>query len=312
MADDLLTISDFVADAFDLSPRQVTDLSLAAPLVMAAPMEPSSNGTTHKYAKETGAPVVGFRAENAGREFDSSVDTVVSIDLKILDFSWMVDKAVADAWRRGGPKSLIAREGFRHLKSAFFEYEKQIIYGTGNSAAGFAGLAHNALFDALADVLHVVNAAGTTASTGSSVWLCTLAPEAMAGVMIEESPMELGETIVQNFVDGTGKHLPVYYTPGCSWTGLQIGGVFDVVRIANLTADSGKGLTDALIYEALALFPGDRKPTHIVMNRRSKKQLRASRTATNATGAPAPIPEDVDGIPILTTEAILNTETLLA
>lgn len=311
MADDPLTLADFVADAFDLSPQQVTDLSLGAPVLMSLPMEPSSNGTSHKYPKETGAPVVGFRAVNAGRDVDSSVDSVVSVDLKILDFSWWVDKALADAWRRG-KDNLVAREGFRHLKSAFFEYEKQIIYGTGNAAAGFAGLAQNAAFDAAADAL-VVNAGGTTVSTGSSVWLYTARPDAMAAVMIEENPMELGETIVQDMIEaGTTKHFPVYYTPGTSWVGLQIGGAYDVVRIANLTEDSGKGLTDALIYTALGLFPGGRVPTHIGMNRRSLKQLRASRTATNATGAPAPIPREVEGIPIVVTEAILSTETLLA
>lgn len=311
MADDLLTVSDFVADAFDLSPRQVSDLSIAAPLVMALPFEPSSNGTNHKYTKETGAPVVGFRAANAGREFDHSIDEVVSIDLKILDFSWAVDKALADAWRRGGAAGLIAREGARHLAAAFFQFEKQVIYGTGNDAGGFAGLAHNAAFNQAADAL-VVNAGGTTANTGSSVWLITAREDAMSGVMPPDLEMAIGETVVQSMTDGDGKHYPAYYTPGSVYCGLQIGGAYDVVRIANLTADSGKGLTDDLIYRALELFPGGRVPTHIVMNRRSQRQLRGSRTATNATGAPAPLPRDVDGIPILISEAITSTEALLA
>jgi hypothetical protein len=310
MADDIYVLADFVGDALDLSPAQVTDLSLAAPVLMSLPMVPSSNGTNHKYVKETGAPVVGFRAVNAGRELDHSVDTVVSLDLKVLDFSWAVDYALAKAWRKGGAPALIAREGLRHLKSAFYHYEKQIFYGTGvGDAGGFAGLLDNAQFDALADTM-VVNAAGSSANTGSSVWLITASENAMCSVMRDDNPIELGETVVLDMLDGDGKHFPAYYTPGSAWCGLQIGGAFDIVRIANLTEDSGKGLTDDLIYTALSKFPGGRAPTHVVMNRRSLRQLRESRTATNATGAPAPIPREVEGIPIIVTEAITSTEAI--
>lgn len=309
MADDMFVLADFVGDALDLSPAQVTDLSLAAPFLTALPMVTSSNGTNHKYMKETGAPVVGFRAVNAGRELDSSVDTVVSLDLKVLDFSWAVDYALAKAWRKGGAPALIAREGLRHLKAALFQFEKQIFYGTGNDAGGFAGLLDNAQFDALADGM-VVNAGGTTASTASSVWLVTANQDACCSVMREGNPIELGETVVIDMLDGSSKHFPAYYTPASTWCGLQIGGAYDIVRIANLTEDSGKGLTDDLIYTALSKFPGGRVPTHIVMNRRSLAQLRKSRTATNATGAPAPIPREVEGIPIIVTEAITSTEAI--
>lgn len=310
MADDLLTVSDLVADALDLSPAQVTDLSNSAPLFMNLPVTPSSNGTTHRYAKETGAPVVGFRAENAGRDFSHSADQVVSVTLRILDFSWLVDKAVADAWRRGGAAAKIAREGFRHLRAAFFAAEQQYIYGTGNAASGFAGLTDNAQFNQLSDAM-VVNTTGTTANTGSSCWLIRAGEDAISGVMIENNPIDLGETVVINALDGSGNNFPAYYTPGCAWIGLQIGGAFDAVRICNLTEDSGKGLTDALIYEALSRFPGGRVPTHILCNRRSLRQLRNSRTATNATGAPAPVPREVEGIPILTLESIRSNEALV-
>jgi hypothetical protein len=310
MADDILVLADFVGDALDLSPAQVTDLSQAAPVLMTLPMVSSSNGTNHKYVKETGAPVVGFRAVNAGRELDHSVDTVVSLDLKVLDFSWAVDYALAKAWRKGGAPALIAREGLRHLKAAFYAYERQIFYGTGVAdSGGFAGLLDNAQFDALADTM-VVNAAGSTANTGSSVWLITAGENAMCSVMRDENPIELGETVVMDMLDGSSKHFPAYYTPGSAWCGLQIGGAFDIARIANLTEDSGKGLTDDLIYQALTKFPGGRVPTHIVMNRRSLSQLRKSRTATNATGTPAPIPREVEGIPIIVTEALSSTEAI--
>ncbi len=310
MANDFLTIADCIADALDLSDIEVTDLSNAAPFVTALPVNYSSNGEVHKYTKETAAPVVGFRAEYAGRDFSHSGDTLVTITLKILDFSFAVDVAVADRWKKGGPTALIAREGLRHLRAALFAFEKQVLNGTvGGAGGGFVGLANVLL---LADTAHVVNATGSTANTGSSVYLVRMGEEAVSGVLIEDSPVEFKETIIQNFVDGDGKNYPAYYTPASAWCGLQIGGAHDVVRICNLTAQAGKGLTDDLIYDALELFPGERKPTHIVMGRRSLKQLRKSRTATNATGTPAPLPTEVEGIPIIKTEAMTATEAILA
>jgi hypothetical protein len=310
MANDFLTVADLLADALDLSPAQVSDLVDSASFLARLPYVMSSNGTTHKYSKETGAPVVGFRSANAGRDFDHSVDTVVSVDLKILDFSWATDKAVADAWRQGGAEALVGLEGFRHLKAAMFKLEQQYFQGTDGDAAGFNGFTDAAGLDGLADAM-VINAGGTTANTASSCWLMRLGEDDVTGVMREGSPVELGDTIVQNFTDGSGLNYPAYYTPGCSWQAVQIGGAYSVARIANLTEDAGKGLTDDLIYEAMAAFPGMRTPNVIVCSRRSLRQLRESRTATNVTGAPAPTPTEVGGVPIIVSEGISNTEALL-
>src|SRR5262245_6926668 len=117
MAYDPLALADLVADKLDLSDAEVTDLVQAVPFLNILPMVPSSNGETHKYNKETGAPVVGFRAANTGRDEDSSVDAITTVTLKILDWSFSVDKAVADAWMRGR-EDLLAREARRHLKAA--------------------------------------------------------------------------------------------------------------------------------------------------------------------------------------------------
>ena len=87
---------------------------------------------------------------------------------------------------------------------------------------------------------------------------------------------------------------------------------YAIVRIANLTADSGKGLTDALLEDAMALFPSSMQPTMICMSRRSRKQLRKSRTTYSPTGSPAPNPVDFDGVPLIVTDSIIDTETLLS
>lgn len=307
MADDLLTISDLVADALDISDAEVTDLLRDAPFFAALPVVGSSNGDTHKYAKETGAPVVGFRAPNAGRDFDHSEDSIATVTLKVLDFSWAVDKAVADRWRKGGAPALIAREGRRHIRSAFFHAEQQYIQGVNADSGGFVGFEDNAQLNALSDEM-THNGGGTGGgSVYTSVYLVREGEDDCAGVMIEDNPIELGDTIVQNMQDGSNQNYPAYYTPGCSWVGLQIGGARSVARICNIDAGANS-VDDDMIYEAMSLFPAGRPPTRILMGRRSKKQLRASRTATNATGAPAPMPTEVEGVPITTVESISLTE----
>lgn len=313
MAYDPLAMADLVADALDLSNAEVTDLVQAVPFLNLLPMEMSSNGETHKYSKETGAPVVGFRAPNVGRDEDSSTDTVVTVTLKILDFSWSVDKAVADIWRKGGASALIAREGLRHIKAALVAFEKQLIYGATalGDASGFTGMIQATTVDALADAL-TINAAGTTADTASSCWAVRVGPNDLTGVVNGDGAISLGETVTQRMISSGSLAYPAYYTPGCTWLGMQVGSIYSMGRIVNLTEDSGKGLTDDLIASLLSEFPTGKEPTHLLMNRRSLAQLRDSRTATNSTGAPAPFPTEAFGVPIVKVESIVNTEPLVA
>jgi hypothetical protein len=293
----------------------VSDLFDDAPLLKALHAVPASNGTTHSYLKETTAPVVGFRAVNTGVENVKSADTQVDVTLKLVDASFSVDVAIARAYRKG-PEAFIAREAKRFLRQAFFVCEKQYINGTvGGSASGFTGMANATNLDGLSDTGNVVDAGGTTAATGSSIWLIRTNPDEMdvCAVAGNDGEINIEETYMTTVTETSGVgRFDAYRTPILAYLGLQIGSAISVVRIANCTADSGKGATDLLISRGLALFPASRQPTIIAMGRRSRQQLQASRTATNATGAPAPIPMDSFGIPIICTDGITATETLLA
>lgn len=318
MPDDLQTVSDLIADQFDVAPIEAQSILKASPLIDLLQVVPSSDGTNHKYPNYTGAPVVGFRAENAGRDLDSSQDTLVTIALKILDWSFEVDQAVAGAWRKGGKDAWIAREGMRSLKASLVAFEKQIFNGTaavGGDSGGFVGLRQAATVDALADAM-VVNAAGTTINTASSVWALRIAEDGVLGVFRGDGDaFELGETVAQKRIVNPGtdnKTLPTWYTPAWTWLGLQIGGAYDIGRIANLTQDSGKGLTDLLMSQLLEKFPIGYAPTHFLMSRRSLGQLQRSRTTYSPTGQPAPLPTEYQGIPIIATDAIFDTEPLVA
>jgi hypothetical protein len=310
MADIYTTLADLVKindkNATDVG---VTDLFDDAPLLAVLAADESSNGTTHKWIAETSAVPVGFRDVNVGLENKASADTLRFVDLKILDASFGVDAALADAYFRG-TDAYIAREAIRHLKAAMFSAEQQIINGTDNDGDGFAGLAD--VVDGLDDPT-AIDAGGSFVSGSPVLTSCYLVRTNDAGtdvtvVMANGGQIEVGETVSQRLSDSDGKHYPGYYTPVQAWMGLQYGSLSSVARIGNLGTAEGTTLTDDLIYEALALFAAGRQPNYIVMNRRSLEQLRASRTATNTTGAPAPRPTDVEGIPIVVTDAIGNDE----
>ena len=310
MANDFLTVADMVADAYDLSGQETSEVRAAAPVIASLPAIPASNGIVHKQSVMTQLPVTGFRSENSGRDFDHSVDRVDTIDLKILDWSWMVDAAVADSSRfPGGREQYIAREGMRHVQSAMFNLEQQWIYGTSFNADGFNGLIDSTNLDAVADEM-VVDAGGSAVGACSSVFMLRRNSAECGLVYKGDGAVELGETMMQNVLDGTGKNYPAYYTPGCGWFGAFFGSLYSVVRIANL--DASNGLTDDLIYQALERFPAGHSPDLCIMNRKSQFDLRSSRTATNVTGAPAPLVDNVAGIPVITTDAITHAEAVVA
>ena len=304
MADSFLALTDLtkINDA-NIADIDVSDLLNKAILLQNLSAVTASNGDVHKYVKETGAPTVGYRAIDAGREMSKSADTVVTINLKVLDASFRIDTALARAYKRG-PDAYIAREAARHLREAFYHFETQIWYGsTDGDTGGFDGLIDDALLADL-DTGVVIDAGGTAART--SIWLVKTGEENMSAVLGREGNIEIDPTVIQQVQDGSSKHYGAYYTNVNAWTGIQIGSKWSVLRIANV-GDTVGTVTDDLIYSALELAPGPFD--YVVMNRRSINQLRNSRTATNATGSPAPMPTDLEGIPILTVESLNNGET---
>ena len=117
-------------------------------------------------------------------------------------------------------------------------------------------------------------------------------------------------TIIEKVVNpGTdNKVFPAYYIAICGYLGFQIGAARSAARLCNIQGT----LTDDDLYEALALFPSARQANVIAMNRGSLKALRASRTAVNPTGSPAPMPTNLDGIPIIVTDSITQIEAVVA
>lgn len=299
----------------NLADLGISDLLDDAPLLSVMHAQVASNGTQHKYLKQTTASSAAFRAALAGLTKTNSADTLVTDTLAILDASFDTDVALAKGYSKG-VDAWLQLETQRALRQAFAVAEKQVIYGTGNDASGFAGLVDDGQLDALADTM-VVNAGGSNANTQTSCFVlrhgmsdCSVVIGNDGNIVVEEEP-----TIIQKVVNpGTdNKVYSAYYVPILGYCGFQIGGAYSAARIANIECNdltSTSAFTDNDIYAALALFPASRQPNVIVMNRNALRLLRQSRTATNATGAPAPRPTEVEGIPIVVTDQIVSTEAV--
>lgn len=295
----------------NLADLEVTDLLQDAPLLAVLHAQPASNGTLHKYLKQTTASSAAFRDALDGATKTASADTLVTDTLKILDGSFDTDVALADAYK-GGRDAWLQMELIRTMKQVFAVAEKQVFYGTGEDANGFAGLVDDGQLDALSDDM-VINAGGSNASTQTSCFMLRHGQNDVSYILGNDGVIAVEDepTIIQK-AGNTGT-FPALYVPVTGYSGFQIGGAYSAARIANIECNdltSTSAFTDVHLMTALSKFPGGRSPNVIAMNRNAQLLLWASRTAVNPTGAPASTPTEFMGIPIVVTDQIVSTEAV--
>lgn len=260
-------------------------------------------GRGYKTLVRTALPTVNFRDANDGPVASKGTYEQRAVETYILNPRWECDRAVADQ-HEDGPAAYLATEGAAVTQAALQHVGKQFYYGTGNDAKGFVGLqsSYNTAIE--------VDAAGSTASTGSSVYAVRFGPNDVQWVLGENGALELTNPRIGDIIGSNSQPLTGYIQEMLAYVGLQVRSIYSVGRIKRLTADSGKGLSDGLIADLLAKFRPGFPPDVLFMTARSQAQLQKSRTATNPTGAPAPFPTEAFGIPIVVTECLTNTESV--
>lgn len=296
----MLMLND--ANMADIYPTNVLDDAPVMGKAFAIPA--SQGGTLHKYLRRKVAAGAGFRAiargiTNAAEQFED-----ITATCELLDGSFDRDVALALAYR-GGIGAYLQKETGAALKSLFFGLEKAVF--NLSVASSFKGLPYMSDYWA-SDLAQVKDAGG---SGGKSVWLLRWADDGVAVVAGNDGRMNFvlpdSDQIVR-LTDSDSRPYSAYRTTLLGYFGLQVGSTYDVARICNLDGTTGHVLTDDLIYDAISRFPAGKQPNMIVMNRTALKELREGRTATTVTGQAAPFPVEVEGIPIVVTDALINTE----
>lgn len=265
-------------------------------------------GTSFKTLIRKSYPKPSFRAANEGTEPLKSVYENKLVECYYLDGQLEMDVAVAQADEMGEAHAL-ALEADGVAMGSLQKIGSQVWYGTGTGgdAKGFPGAV------SVVDSAFVHDAAGTTANTGSSVYGVKLGDKFCSLIFGLGNVFSLGEWRKQ-FITRSSKELEAWKNALQGWIGVQWVNKNALCRIKKLTEDSGKGLTDKIGATILSKLPVGMKPDYWFMSRRSLRQLQESRaTATNndsnAVRYPG-LPTEMNGIPIIVTDSILDTEAL--
>jgi len=293
--------SDLAAELIDEAAKYAPEVRLGAARTI--------RGRSYRQLVRKSLPSFAFRNANEGSAISKSEWENRLVETFVFNPQWECDKAVADS-SEDGPDAYIADEADGIMQAALQHLGKVFYYGTNatfGDAKAFPALVqcHNA------DM--VVDAGGTTDNVATSVWAVAWGDRLTRWVWGENGSLDLSDVETVRLTDASSNPYTGYRQTMTAYAGLQLGHSKCVGRIKKLTTDSGKGLTDALIFSLLAKFPVAIVPDMLLMTMRSLEQLRASRTATSPTGSPAPYPEYIQGlkqIPIVVTESIVNTETL--
>lgn len=262
-------------------------------------------GTSFKTLIRTALPGTQFRNVNEGVEPTKSRYANKLVECFYLDGKMEIDVAAAQGDDQGEDHAK-AIEADGHARAAIQHLGKQVWYGASNDAKGFPGA------QAIVDSSYVLDAGGTTADTGSSVYGVKLGPKHVSMVFGRNTVLNVGEWRTQR-ITRSSKELDAYVNSLQGWVGCQWQNKDSVCRLKDATADSGKTVTDAKLAELLSQLKW--VPDYWFMTRRSRFQIQQSRAAGSNTsgnaGSPmGALPSESNGIPIIVTDSLLNTEAL--
>jgi hypothetical protein len=263
------------------------------------------NGTTFKVTLRKNNPKGGFRRANDGVHPGAAEYYEKLVQAFIYENPIVVDGRVAEANEDGAEDYLAARSE-EHVAGAFEGLAEQFYYGKNDEdELGFPGLKAVAELD--------VNATGANDATCTTAYLIRTGTDGVQFLFGNNAGLEVPEFREQAITLANGKILPkALVSPMGLWIGLQTVHPKSIVKIRNINTASGKGMTDALIQQALEKMPAgfrnDKSKLRLLMNARTVGQMQTSRTAVSnvayKNGAVADRPTESHGISIIETDSI--------
>lgn len=321
MADSFLTLLDITKqNGTDQAVGIIEEVRTFAPEANVIGGRPI-RGTTYKgLVRRTlpGGPT--FRAANAGSYVVSSTWDQRINQTFFMDAQMRVDEMVLDS-SEFGPEWVLANEASGVIRQKLIALGNQVYYGNPSTTdLGFAGLTY--LYDP-ATMEVTANAKGSLGATTSSAWLIVNMPDSVEFIYGNNQGLQLKQWVPQYVNDSGSKQYRAFLNNLSGYVGLSFNYTKAACRIKNLVAygtASNTGLTDALVAQALALFPVGTVPTHLFCTRGQRLNLQLSRTPVyGTTGGSAitaatplqfaPTPTESNGIPLHVTDSIKDTET---
>ena len=322
-AKDMLNMLDIVKmNGSDRIVGLVEDAISVSAEMKTFPMRPIE-GTSFRTLFRTGYPESGFTGANGGVKIGKSKLESKLTQTFVYKGLVAIAKEIAAADDQGEAHARMV-EALGMTEGALINIGAQIWYGLEKNGKGFPGAKSFTPFGGKTQKgdLLTIDAEGSTASTASSVYLVRFGPQACELVGGMNRAMDLSEWRVESIKVSDDEFLPSHVADLVGWIGLSIQSEDSVRRIANLTEQEGKGLTDKLLSKAWAQFPQGRKPHAIYASRRSIEQLQAYRAAKvslqgdakrgtlGGSDAYVPWPTDFQNVPIYESDSIGNKDAI--
>ena len=265
----------------------------------------SMNEYEEKVLVKTSDGVVNFRDFNEYSLTQLPSYTTRTTTCANLNPIIEIDAALFDRWQSDGTLG----QSIDDVKKDTFETAikalgKQFYYGTGVDAKGFPGI------DSYVQPGLRFSAGGSTSNAQSALYFVSWGRRDVSmvygggvGVPFDWSPWRRETRITVNSDSGVDREYrkTVMVCDFLMYPAVRVKKPASVAAVKNIES----GLTDAKLYKAFAYMQAaGMDGSNIVAYAHPLviAQLQASRTATNAAGAPAPMPTDIcDGIPLRST-----------
>lgn len=279
--------------------------------------------TGHRTTVRTGLPTPTWRKLYGGVQPTKSTTIQITDSTGMLEAYAEVDKALADL--NGNTASFRLSEDRAHIEGMNQEMVQTLFYGNeGTEPEAFTGFAPRFNSRTAANAGNLIQNAGIEGNDNASIWLIVWGPNTVHGIYPKGSKAGLsvddkGQVTIEN-VDGNGGRMEAYRTHYRWDAGLTVRDWRYIVRIQydqeDLTKDAATGpdLADLMV-DAIERIPSLSMGRPVFyMNRRAKSFLR--RQLASATKNSTLTREEVggkkvevfDGIPVRTTDALINTE----
>jgi hypothetical protein len=349
MANQLVTLLDITKRKGNDQAINVLEDTITHAPELSALMGRPIPGTQYKTLHRS-LPTVAFRQANAGSDTVKGKYRQSLHECFIIDAQMQADKAVVDASAPSSPDSpqadigdLLFDEAQGVVMGTYIAIGSQLYYGTSNDTNGFTGI--QSLTPSLNAAKNqqpvVITAAGATSSVQSS---CYLVWENLRGAHFifgnNSGLTMLPEWRIQQVLGTNSKPLTAYVNNLQGWIGFAVNHPLSVARIANIQVGQATltSLTDALVAQMLSFIPLQMRSEVIAhlntggpnkfgpglklfMNPMVAYTLQASRSPTSSgTGTAitasdelkfAQLPLASNGIPIVYTDSITNTEAVV-
>ena len=262
-------------------------------------------GTTYKGLVRTALPAgPTFRAANTGTPVVKSTWDQRINQTFFLDAQMRVDEMVLDACEFGAEWAL-ANEALGVAKEKLIALGYQFYYGNPSKTDfGFPGLCQ--LYD---PATMEIDAGETSGSLCSSAWLVVNKPDCAEFIYGNNQGLQLKQWVAQ-YIPTANAQYRAFLNNLSGYVGLSFNYTKSACRIKNISL--AHPLTDALVADALALFPVGVVPTHLFVNRTGRRLLQKSRVSTTQTTNVAlqyaPMPTESNGIPLYVTDSLTQTE----